>query len=225
VNSDVPGSVTRPLRRDAQRNREAIVTAARSVFAEHGLEAPLEKVARMAGVAIGTLYRNFPTRLDLIEALFAEKLQDWIKAGEQALAMEDSWEGFAFYLEKMCELQASDRGFNDLASMRFPDARHTVETQARIYDLSRRIVRRAHDSAVLRADVTAEDLAFLIWSQARIIQATRTVAPRAWRRYLGLILDAFRAERAHTLPEPPLRPADVRHAMLTLSGSEDRLPR
>jgi hypothetical protein len=109
--------------------------------------------------------------------LFAGKLQDWITAGEQALAMEDPWEGFAFYLEKMCELQASDRGFNDLASMRFPGARHTAKTQARIYGLSRRIVRRAHDSAVLRADVTAEDLAFLIWAQARIIQATRTVAP------------------------------------------------
>jgi hypothetical protein len=106
----------------------------------------------------------------------------------------------------MCELQASDRGFNDLASMRFPDARHTAGAQARIYDLSRRIVGRAQDSGLLRADVTAEDLAFLIWSQARIIQATRTVAPRAWRRHLGLMLDAFRAERAHTLPEPPCGP-------------------
>jgi len=125
----------------------------------------------------------------------------------------------------MCELQACDRGFNDLASMRFPDAPNTVTAQARIYDLSRRIVGRAHDSAVLRSDVTAEDLAFLIWSQARIIQATRTVAPRAWRRHLGLMLNAFRAEHAHPLPEPPLRPADVQHAMLTLSGSQDHLPR
>src|SRR5271168_97694 len=147
MNPDVPASVTRPLRRDAQRNRDAIVAAARVIFAEHGLEAPLEAVARTAGVAIGTVYRNFPARLDLIEALFAEKLQDWITAGEQALAMDDPWEGFAFYLEKMCELQASDRGFNDLASMRFPDARHTARAQARIHDLSRRIVRRAQDAA------------------------------------------------------------------------------
>jgi len=224
VNSDAPGCETRPLRRDAQRNRDAIVTAARAVFAEDGLEAPLEKVARTAGVAIGTLYRNFPARLDLIEALFAGKLQDWITAGEQALAMDDPWEGFAFYLEKMCELQASDRGFNDLASMRFPHARHTAGAQARIYDLSRRIVRRAQDSGLLRADVTAEDLAFLIWAQARIIQATRITAPRAWRRHLGLMLDAFHAESAHPLPEPPMRPADVERAMLTLSRSQDRLP-
>ncbi|WP_416211425.1 TetR/AcrR family transcriptional regulator [Frankia sp. Cas3] len=71
----------------------------------------MEAVARRAGVAIGTVYRHFPTRIDLIESIFLDKLRSWVEAGEQALAMPDAWDGFAFCLERLCSLQAHDRGF------------------------------------------------------------------------------------------------------------------
>src|SRR4051794_22910075 len=82
----------RPLRRDAQRNRDALLAAARGVFAEQGMEASLEQVAKRAGVAIGTLYNHFPARLDLVQEVFAGKLATWVAAAEQALIMDDAWD-------------------------------------------------------------------------------------------------------------------------------------
>src|SRR6266542_5485527 len=105
-----PPRPARPLRRDAQRNRDAILAAARQVFCDQGLEAPLEEIARRAEVGIATLYRRFPSRVELLDAVLADNLQAHIAAAEQALAMDDPWEGFAFYLEETSRLQATDRG-------------------------------------------------------------------------------------------------------------------
>ncbi|MEV6986452.1 TetR/AcrR family transcriptional regulator [Sphaerisporangium sp. NPDC051017] len=212
-------AAARPLRRDARRNRDALLAAARAVFASEGLDAPLEQIARRAGVAIGTLYRNFPTRMDLVEAIFLEKLGTWLEHAERALVMDDAWEAFAFYLERLCELQAHDRGFNDLASMRFPDASCSERARSRIYELSARIVERAQAAGAVRPDVTAEDLALVVWAHTRITEATSAVCPSAWRRHLGLMLDAFRADRAHPLPEPPMRPDQVYKAMVDLGAA------
>jgi AcrR family transcriptional regulator len=206
-------SCTKPLRRDAQRNRDALLEAAATLFAEHGLEAPLEQVAKRAGLAIGTLYRHFPTRLDLVQALFTAKLQAWQAAAEQAAALDDAWAGFVRYTEAMCELQAEDRGFNELASVHLPLSPCLAASRSRIFDLGCEIVERAQRQGSMRSDVTAEDLAFVIWSHGRISEATAGIAPDAWRRALHLMLDAFRAERAHPLPVPPLTPDQVGQAM------------
>ncbi|MFI0775296.1 TetR/AcrR family transcriptional regulator [Streptomyces sp. NPDC021212] len=203
----------RPMRRDARRNRDALLGAARECFAERGLEAPLEQVAKQAGLAIGTLYRHFPTRLDLVQAVFAEKLAAWLSAAEEAAAMDDAWGGLRLFLETMCELQAADQGFNDLASMQLPAAACLAGTQNRIHELGVLLVRRAQEQGAMRADLEPEDLAFVIWSHARITEATQGIAPRAWRRHLYLMLDAFRAERAHPLPEPPLSSGQLARAM------------
>jgi AcrR family transcriptional regulator len=218
------GAGGRPLRKDAQRNRDAILSSARAAFAAHGVNAPLETVARHAGVAIGTLYRHFPSRLCLVEAVFIGKAEAWVEAAEQALSFPDAWDGFAYYLERLCELQSDDRGFNDVACMRMASAYCLEEVKDRAALLGRRIVRRAQRAGSVRADVTAEDIAFLLWGSTRITEATYAVAPGAWRRHLGLMLDAFRAENAHRLPEPPLAPQQVHEAMLTLAdpGRGDR---
>ena len=217
------GDAPRALRRDAQRNRAMILEAARVAFAAQGLEASLETVARQAGVAIGTLYRHFPTRMHLIEAVFTEKAAAWVAAAEQALAIPDPWDGFAHYLERLCELQADDRGFNDVASMRLSAAHGLEETKDRAYRLSLRIVARARRSGALRPDASAEDIALVLWACSRITEATQSVAPQAWRRHLGLMLDAFRAENAHPLPVPPLRPHQVHAAMLALASGDSPL--
>jgi AcrR family transcriptional regulator len=211
----------RPLRRDAQRNRDSLLAAARAVFAEHGMQASLEQVAKRAGVAIGTLYNHFPARLDLVQEVFAGKLATWVAAAEQALSMDDAWEGLCLFLETMCELQARDRGFNDFASIRLPENACLAGQQTRIHDLGVRIVERAQEQGRLRPDLAPEDLAFIIWSHSRIIEATDGIAPHAWRRHLYLMLDGFRAERAHPLPEPPLTPTQLYRAMLRLGGADD----
>jgi AcrR family transcriptional regulator len=207
----------RRLRRDAQRNRDAIVTAARQVFCDHGLEAPLEQIARQAGVGIATLYRHFPNRAALLDAVLADNLQAHIDAAEQALAMDDPWDGFAAYLEASCRLQAADRGLNDVMSMRFPRATAVEAAKIRLFEVLGQVVDRAQQSGQLRADLTLEDLAFLNWANTRILPAVRAAgAPAAWRRHLGLLLDGFRADRAHPLPSPPLSPRQVHRAMVTL---------
>jgi AcrR family transcriptional regulator len=214
-------SPAKPLRRDAQRNRDAIVAAARTAFSEQGLGASLEGVAREAGVAIGTLYRHFPTRLALVETLFNAKSTELLVAAEEAAAMDDAWEGFCRSMEKLCQLQACDRAFNDLISARLPLHATGREMHDRTKELCGQIMRNAQEQGVLRGDVTAQDIAFVIWSQAGIIRATRTIAPQAWRRYLHLMLDAFRTEGAHELPEPPLTSEQVDQTLTTLECNEE----
>jgi len=212
-----PATPARRLRRDAQRNRDAILAAARQVFCDQGLEAPLEEIARRAGVGIGTLYRHFPSRVDLLDAVLADIVHAHVEVAEQALANDDAWDGFASYLEETCRLQAANRGINDAMGMRFPRATTVEATKARLFELVAQVVSRAQQSGQLRADLTLEDLAFVTWANTRILQASRAAsAPDAWHRHLSFLLDGFRAERAHPLPNPPLSPRQVYRAMLTL---------
>ena len=221
-----PPASARPLRRDAQRNRDAILAAARQAFCDRGLEAPLEEIARGAGVGIGTLYRHFPSRVELLDSVLTDTVQAHVDAAERALAADDPWEGFAAYLEAAGRLQAANRGLNDAMGMRFPNATALEAAKNRLFDLVGELVRRAQASGQLRADLTPEDLAFLNWGNARIMQAGRAAgAPDAWRRHLGFLLDGYRAERAHPLPQPPLSPRQVHRAMLTLGRRSSGDPR
>src|SRR5215470_9654826 len=97
---------TRRLRVDAERNRAALLDAAREVFAEQGLEAPLEEIALRAGVGIATLYRRFPTRTQLVAAALIDKITQYAEAAEQALAIPDPWAGFVSYVERICDMLA-----------------------------------------------------------------------------------------------------------------------
>jgi AcrR family transcriptional regulator len=117
--SDVE-QMQRPLRRDARESRDKLIAAAQAEFAVHGVDASLEKIARDAGVAIGTLYRHFPTRLDLLMAAFKPRLQEFVDGANKAVEMDDPWDGFVAYLENLFAVQAGDRGFNDFLSRRFP---------------------------------------------------------------------------------------------------------
>jgi len=203
----------RPLRRDAQRNRDALLDAARRAFAQEGLEASLEKVAKDAGLANGTLYRHFPTRLDLVQAALADKLHLWLEATGKAATMDDTWEGLCHFLETTCELQAGDRGFSGLTGIRLPEDTALASIRTRVHELAIRIVERAQEQGTVRDDVTPEDVAFVLWANARVAEATREVAPDVWRRYLYLMLDAYRAGRAHPLPVPALTPEQLYTAM------------
>lgn len=211
--------VARTIRRDARRNRDALLASAQAAFAARGLDASLEGVARDAGVSIGTLYRHFPTRLDLVQAVFTCRLEALLAAAEGAARLPDAWAAFCRYLEASCESQAMDRGLDELAGIRLPHSPCIDAVQARILEVGAEIVRRAQREGSVRADITPEDLAFVTWSQARITQATRDAAPQAWRRNLHLMLDAFRADRATPLTEPPLTRDQLYTAMVRLGGS------
>jgi AcrR family transcriptional regulator len=197
-------STSPPLRRDAQRNRERLITAARQLFAERGLDVPLDEVARVAGVSIGTLYNRFPSRGDLVEAVFADREETVVQIAEHALTMASPWDGFVHLIEQVCRLMAADRGFNDLSARR---PAHAAPPRGHV--LMTRLLARARESGELRADFVLADLAFVTWSITRTIEATSAVHPDAWCRHLAFILDGLRAPAAHPLPAPPLTDAQV----------------
>ena len=209
-----------PRRRDAQERRDKLLAAAQREFAAHGVDASLEKIARDAGVAIGTLYRHFPTRLDLLMAAFKPRLQEFLDGAAKALEMDDPWEGFVYYLENLFGVQAGDRGFNDFLSRRFPGNADTERIHDQMCRQIEDVLTRAQEAGEARADITQADIVNLIWSNGRMIDATSTTAPNAWRRYLYLMLDAYRAERAHSLPEPPMTEKQLYDAMVHLSKAD-----
>jgi AcrR family transcriptional regulator len=209
-----------PRRRDAQERRERILTAARIEFAARGVDASLEKIAREAGVAIGTLYRHFPTRLDLLLTAFEPRLQEFIAGANSALEMSDPWEGFVHDLENLFRVQAGDRGFNDFLSRRFPGSADTERIHDQMCQQIEDVLTRAQEAGEVRPDITRADIVNLIWSNGRMIDATSTTAPNAWRRHLYLMLDAYRAVRAHSLPEPPLTEEQLYEAMVQLGKAD-----
>ena len=209
-----------PRRRDAQEHHDRLIVAAQREFAAHGVDASLEKIARDAGVAIGTLYRHFPTRLDLLMAAFKPRLQEFLDGAAKALEMDDPWEGFVCYLENLFGVQAGDRGFNDFLSRRFPGNADTERIHDQMCQQIEDVLTRAQEAGEARPDITQADIVNLIWSNGRMIDATSTTAPNVWRRYLYLMLDAYRAERAHSLPEPPMTEKQLYDAMVHLSKAD-----
>jgi AcrR family transcriptional regulator len=212
------GTSCKSLRVDAERNRGRIVEAAQAEFAEKGLDVPLEDVADRAGVGIATLYRRFPTRNDLIAACFERRLAEYANAAAEALEAPDAWEGFSHYVERICAMQAADRGLKDVLTRTFPAARDLEAHRTRSYELCVRMIERAKEAGSLRADFVPEDLVLLLMANAGVVQGSGDAAPDAWRRFVALMLKAFRAEGAGPLPPAP-SPRQMMRAMVGLSGS------
>jgi AcrR family transcriptional regulator len=202
----------RPLRRDAQANRDRIVAAARAAFAAEGIEVPVEEIARRAGVGMGTLYRHFPGKEDLIDAVLEDAFAAFISAAEQALVEQDAWVGFRGFLDRVFALHAENRGLKDIIATRAHGRARAQAMRARMRPLLRRLIERAQEQGALRADFTLEDMPLVFWAGGRVIEATAAVAPEFWRRHLGLLLDGLRAEAATPLPHPPLTRAQLNRA-------------
>jgi AcrR family transcriptional regulator len=205
----------RALRADAERNRERIVAAAREVFAERGLTAPLDEVARRAGVGVATLYRRFPTRADLISGVFETKMAAYANSVERALADPDPWSGFCAHVEQMCAMQAEDRGVTDVLTLTFPTHKRFEAARVRAHEGFVELVDRARATGRLRADFVPEDLAMLLMANAGVINATGEAAPQTWRRLVAYLLQAFAAGSAEPLPDPP-SPSQMYRALLRL---------
>jgi len=209
-----------PWRRDAQERHDRIIAAARREFAVRGVEASLEGIARDADVAVGTLYRHFPTRLDLLLAALEPQLREFTDGSRKAMEIADPWGGFVFYLENLFRVQAGDRGFNDFLSRRFPGSADTERIHDEMCRQIEDVLTRAQKAGEVRPDITLADIVNLIWSNGRMIDATSITAPNAWRRQLYLMLDAYRATGAHPIPEPPMTENQLYDAMVHLSTAD-----
>jgi AcrR family transcriptional regulator len=204
----------RPLRSDAERNRRRILQAAAEVFAERGLDVPLDDIAAAAGVGVGTVYRRFPDKDALIDALFEDKIADVVAAARAALDIEDPWEAFETFMRTVCRMQAEDRGLKEALLARDRGRERVAMARDRIAPIACRIVGRAQKAGVLRADLGMFDVPLMHFTVGSVAERTRDIAPGYFERLLTILLDGLRTEAARTpLPSRPLREDEFVAAM------------
>ncbi|GEM31507.1 TetR family transcriptional regulator [Nocardia neocaledoniensis NBRC 108232] len=180
------------MRADARRNLERICSAASEVFEERGLDAPLEDIARRAGVSVGTIYHRFGSREGLIDAVVADVAAQKLDTAMAAITGTTSWERFCSYVFALGESQAADPWFNEVFARRYPDADVLREVNGRAVTHGESLMRQAQSDGSLRGDLTATDLDRLIWLNAQSIR----LDPDWWRRGLGFLLDGLATERS-----------------------------
>jgi AcrR family transcriptional regulator len=205
----------RPLRSDAERNRQRILSAAGMVFAERGLGATMDEIADRAGVGVGTVYRRYPEKELLIDALFEERIEEVARVGEQALASEDAWQGLVAYLEAAIAQQAANRGLRDLLLSSTYGHDRVARARERLAPITAQLLERAQKDGTLRPDLAANDVPLLYLMLGAIVDYTRDVEPAAWRRFFALVEDGLRARRSEPgrLPTGPLDDDQVDEAM------------
>lgn len=213
---DTTDAGSRPLRADAARNRELILETAAVVFAEHGLEAGYDEIARRAGVGVGTVYRRFPERAELVQALFETIVDELVGLAAEAADRPDPWEALVWFIEGTLERQTANRGLKEVMFGTLSEDDHMVMGRDRITPGVARLVDRAQLDGSLRADVTAADIGM----QVMLISAMTTdEQPDLWRRFLAVMLEGLRARPGQLrLPEAPPHDDSVPRLMHNLHG-------
>jgi AcrR family transcriptional regulator len=205
----------RPLRRDAERNRQRILEAASEVFTEQGLEVSLDEVARQAGVGVGTVYRRFRTKEELVEALFEDRVDAIADLAERAAEEPDPWTGLTSFMEQMAEMLAGDLGLRQMLMFATYGQDRVAYARQRNSPLVERLLKRAQAAGQVRPDLMLTDIPFLVFVLTEAAQIARPARPDLWRRYLALFLDGMRPAREDLtpLPVPALPPHELEEAM------------
>lgn len=198
----------RPLRKDAERNRQRILEAARELFTEQGLGVTLNDIAHYAGCGVGTVYRRFPDKEQLIDALFEERVGELVAAAEAAITKPDPWDGLVDFLECGLELQARDRGLKEVLLSTDEGRARVAGVRERLVPLVAQLIERAHASGALRPDFTDHDMAVVTMMLGAVIDGARDIEPDLWRRYLAIVLRGLRADPTPLDPLPIGSPTD-----------------
>jgi AcrR family transcriptional regulator len=160
--------LTRPKRADARRNYEKVLSAAREAFAEGGESTSLEEIARRAGVGIGTLYRHFPSRQALLEALYVGEVEEICRSAEE-LADTDPWEALNTWFERFIAYVATKRALADeLLNYLDRDAELFQTCRAALFAGGEPLLARAQEAGAVRADVTIDDVISMVVGIAKI---------------------------------------------------------
>ena len=197
-----PTPAERPLRRDAERNRRRILTAAADAFAEGGLGVTMDEIARRAGVGVGTVYRRFPDKDLLIEALFEQRIEELVALAEAARDDPDPFAGLVRFFETFLAVQAADRGLKDVVLGSARGAGRAARARQRIGPIVDELLARARAGGEVRPDLAASDLALIQLMLGAVIDFTHDVAPETWRRVLAIVLDGLPARRDAPSPLP-----------------------
>jgi AcrR family transcriptional regulator len=209
-----PVALDSQLRRDAAANRERIFETAQRLFADQGLETSMDEVARAAGVGAGTLYRRFPTKEVLVDAILGDGLERFRGFAEAALREPDAFAGLELFLERSLGLQLENRALLELLRLRLRHEPQLAAARQRIRPLLSELVARGQVQRTLRDDLSAADVLVLLWALGRVVESTGPGAPELWRRYLALALDGLRPGAAHPLPQAAPTWAALDDAML-----------
>jgi AcrR family transcriptional regulator len=194
-------SVERVLRADARRNREAVIAAAKKLFADQGLDAQMPDVAKAARVGVGTVYRHFPTKEDLIAALAAERFERLAEKAREGIEAEDPWEGLCDFIRFSAQIQADDRGLCEVMGSR-PEVMNASALGVGLDELCAKLVKRAQLSGELRKDLQWEDIPMIACGLGRITPAEMGPATGRWPRLVEIIIDGLRAPGSTKLPKP-----------------------
>jgi AcrR family transcriptional regulator len=184
----------RPLRADARRNREKVLAAAAAAFAENGIEAQVEDIARRAGVGVGTVYRHFPTKHALVTAMAEEHFSRLADAIEAALEEDgEPWDVFAAAIWRSASEAAADIAWCEIMAGH-PSAVHAVaEGRERLSKATAALIGRAQVSGAMRADASVKDISTIMSGFGHVAAAQHAGAPLDWERYLTIALDGLRA--------------------------------
>jgi AcrR family transcriptional regulator len=217
-------SRTRPLRSDAARNREEILCAARAAFAEQGVATQMDEIARRAGLGVGTLYRNFPTKEALVEALLLERLE--LLEAELAVALEvesTPWEAFARFIRIVAQAQMQDRALLEFTGGKITGGETLRGKRRLLHRMVADLVERAQASGELRADIETGDLPVLISGISRTLWLSGPTAETLAERYVAILLDGLRAPGRESLPGRALTIAETERLLdcgLSEAGTE-----
>lgn len=197
--STTPDPVRAP-RSDSVRNRRAVIEAARRLMATEGIEAGMDEIAKAAGVGVGTVYRHFPTKEDLVAALALDRFEGLADLAREALAEPEPGPAFERFLYRAAELQAADQSLSEVMRGHgtvMPDAAGKVG----LLDLTRAVLGRAQEAGAIRSDLEAEDVPMLMCGVGSTNNHPAPfIGPQSWRRLLALAIDGMRIEASELPP-------------------------
>ncbi|HEX7687755.1 MAG TPA: helix-turn-helix domain-containing protein [Burkholderiaceae bacterium] len=219
------GAGERPLRRDAERNRQRILAAAAEVFTERGLDATLDEVARAAGVGVGTVYRRFPDKESLIAELFRDRIDALVTVAEEACAAQDPWQGLVGYLEFAAATLAGDLGLRQLMMFGTYERDQVCYARDRMQPVITKLVERAQAAGELRADFRATDVKMIGFMLSSVAEYAASAAPEVWRRYLGMLVDGLRPSRPRSSALPVPAPTAEELAAMMSARAQRSAPR
>lgn len=207
-------SSTRPTRADAERNRRRVLDAAARVFAERGAAATLNDVARVAGVGVGTVYRKFPDKEAMLDALFDNKIDALVRLADEAASVENAGTALRGFLLGLMEMRATDRGLDAILMAPGRSARFSQALSRHFAPTVDRLVARAISAGELRPDFIGQEVCLLGFMVGKVADITRSTDPDAWRRYAQLLVDGTRPSAGtQPLSPAPLSFTDIAAAL------------